>query len=391
MKIACATHYDATSADGYGVRAFYMLQAFQEIVESIDFLGPLTLPDRNSLLMLVLRAKMHFYYRLRHKYYSYPRDSLLLKAYAREISGRLSVTDADIVLSPISLTSQPIAYLDCPQPIVIWTDTTFAAALDFYPGLERDHLCQETIRDGLANEKAALSRCSLAIYSSEWAAQSAIDYYHLDPAKVRVVPFGANIVCSRTVEDIQAILKAKSKDTCKLLFLGEDWLRKGGNVAVLVTQKLNQLGLDTELTFVGCKPPEEYRPFPNCVKFLGYLSKSTQEGSEQIDRLLSDAHFLILPTQADCTPYVIPEGNSFGLPCITTNVGGIPTMVRDHVNGKLFAKDADVNEYCQYILDIFAHYSRYNQLALSAFNEYQTRLNWSVNVETVKMLMLDLL
>jgi glycosyltransferase involved in cell wall biosynthesis len=67
------------------------------------------------------------------------------------------------------------------------------------------------------------------------------------------------------------------------------------------------------------------------VKFLGYISKSTQEGSEQIDRLLSDAHFLMLPTRADCTPYVIPEANSFGLPCITTNVGGIPTMVKDHV------------------------------------------------------------
>lgn len=391
MKIACVTNYDAASADGYGVRAYYMLQALRNIVESIELIGPLTDSVQNAFLSSVLQAKMRFYRRLLNKNYSCSRDSLLLKEYARQISEKLSGTDTDIVFSPISPDSQPVAYLDCKQPIVIWTDTTFAAAIDFYPGLERDRLCQETLRDGLANERAALSQCSLAIYSSEWAAHTALKHYHLDPAKVRVVPFGANIVCTRALDDIQAIVDAKSRAQCKLLFLGEDWYRKGGDVAVLITQELNRLGLPTELTIVGCEPPMDSEPLPNFVKFLGYISKSTKEGSDKIDRLFSEAHLLLLPTRADCTPHVIPEANSFGLPCITTNVGGIPTMVRDQVNGRAFLRDASIDEYCQYISDLFDDYAQYRQLAISAFNEYQTCLNWSVNTQTVKTLMMELL
>jgi glycosyltransferase involved in cell wall biosynthesis len=390
MKIACVTSYDATSAAGYGVRAYYMVEALRERIESIEMIGPLANPAKNAPLMLLLRAKMHFYRRLLKKSYNRSRDPLLLQEYARQISHKLEGFDAEIVFSPISLNSQPIAYLDCPQPIVIWTDATFSAALDFYPGLERDRLCQETIRGGLANERAALSRCSLALYSSEWAAQAAIEHYHLDPAKVKVVPFGANIDCSRTLDDIECIVDAKLGTSCKLLFLGEDWERKGGEIAIQIAEKLNQAGLPTELTVVGCDPLMD-EPLPSCVKVLGYLSKSTKVGAETIDRLFSEAHFFILPTRADCTPYVIPEANSFGLPCLTTNVGGIPTMVRDDVNGKMFEKNANPDEYCQYISDMFASPSRYQQLALSAFNEYQTRLNWSINAQTAKQLMLELL
>jgi glycosyltransferase involved in cell wall biosynthesis len=239
-------------------------------------------------------------------------------------------------------------------------------------------------------ELAALSRCTLAIYTSDWAAQAAINIYGIAPSKVKVVPWGANIECDRTIDDISRMLKSRASNTCKLLFIGVDWIRKGGNIAIEVAKELNKIGLKTELTIVGYQPPIN-EPFPPFVNPLGYINKSTEEGLNKINKLLADSHFLILPSQAECYGHVLCEANSFGVPCISTNVGGIPTVIKDDLNGKLFSKDASIAEYCKYISKLFDNYSQYERLALDSFNEYQTRLNWSVAVQTAKNLLMDLI
>jgi hypothetical protein len=47
-------------------------------------------------------------------------------------------------------------------------------------------------------------------------------------------------------------------------------------------------------------------------------------------------------------------------------------------------------DYCHYIENLFGNYAQYQQLALSAFREYQSRLNWSVATEKVKQLLQEL-
>jgi hypothetical protein len=47
-------------------------------------------------------------------------------------------------------------------------------------------------------------------------------------------------------------------------------------------------------------------------------------------------------------------------------------------------------EYCEYIYNIFTNYNQYKQLALSAFNEYESRLNWRVAGQEVRDLLMTL-
>ena len=63
---------------------------------------------------------------------------------------------------------------------------------------------------------------------------------------------------------------------------------------------------------------------------------------------------------------------------------------RNDVNGRTFALNAPAGEYCEYILNLMRNYGMYRRLALSAFAEYQSRLNWSVAGRTVKKLMLEI-
>ena len=235
-------------------------------------------------------------------------------------------------------------------------------------------------------EKLALEKCDLAIYSSDWAAKSAVDFYRADPNKVKVVPFGANIEHDFKYDDIKQAIESRPSNICKLLFLGVDWLRKGGNTAYLIAKQLNQSGLKTELTVVGCQPQID-EPIPQFVKPKGFIKKSTLEGKKRLNKLILESHFLILPSLADCTPIAFPEANSFGVPSISRNVGGISTIIKDNINGKLFELDSDIDEYCIYIQELFLDYEKYKQLAFSSFNEYKTRLNWSVAGKTMKNLL----
>ncbi|MEM7759318.1 MAG: glycosyltransferase family 4 protein, partial [Cyanobacteria bacterium P01_A01_bin.40] len=283
-----------------------------------------------------------------------------------------------------SATVDPIAYLECDRPMAFWADATFAGIADFYPQYSNFH--DDVIQDWHQMERSALDKCQLAIYSSDWAAQSAIEFYQADPQKVKVVPFGANITNQLDVSQVKQAIEARPSDVCKLLFIGVEWLRKGGDVAYKVAKQLNEAGLPTELTVVGCQPEIE-QPIPEFVKPLGFIKKSTAAGKERLNRLILESHFLILPSIADCTPMVFAEANSLGVPCISTNVGGIPSIIKDGENGKLFAPDSEISEYCDYIQDLISNYDQYRALAYSALDAYQSRLNWQVAGEKVKELL----
>lgn len=375
MNIAYVSTYDVKDIRQFSGLGYYIAQALEMQSIPLEYICPLE--ERCSLLF---KGKVYFYKQLLHQRYFRDREPFILKEYAKQVSHKLSQINSDIVFSPGTI---PISYLECDRPIAFWTDSNFASMINFYPKFS--NMCEETIKNGNAMEKAALQKSSLAIYSSEWAAKTAIENYHVEQSKVKVVPFGANIDCDRNVNDVKNLIESRSANLCKLLFLGVDWFRKGGNIALEVTKELNKSGLKTELTIIGCEPITN--ELPNFIKPLGFISKLIQSGKKQIEKIISESHFLILPTIADCSPHALAEANSFGVPCISTNVGGIPTIIKDDINGKLFDKDSEITEYCQYISHIFANYPEYKNLAFSAFNEYQLNLNWSAAGQTVKRLL----
>ncbi len=387
MNIAYVTTYDASKLNGsneWSGTGYHIAQALKQQSIGLDYIGPLEEPFG---LVGIAKTKRLYHKLVDGKNYQLDAHPLRLKTYADKIDRQLArlPAPADVVFSA---TINPIAYLECDRPIVFWADGTFANIKDFYPLYS--NLSASVIRDWHQMESLAIQKAQLAIYSSDWAARSAIEDYGADPAKVKVIPFGSNVDSPFTPETIADVIAARPTDCCKLLFLGVDWLRKGGNVAMEIAENLNRAGLKTELTIVGCQPPEN-APIPDFVKPLGFISKATPAGQERISQLLMESHFLILPTVADCTPIVFCEANSLGVPCLATTVGGIPTIIRDGVNGRLFAPDGQISDYCDCITNLFANYADYQNLAMSAFAEYQSRLNWGTIGRQVKDLLENLI
>ncbi len=374
MRIAYMSTFDATDVHNWSGTPFHMSHALAGAGMAVDYIGSL-----KRKLPPLFKAKQAF-----SKYIADQRESprfniTAAQHYSAQAANRLRKTTADLVVSPLI---NPIAYLECKQPIVLWTDAVYAQLLGFYPPFA--HHSAETIRQGNEMTASCLSRCSLALFSSDWAAHGAIELYGADKDKVKVVPFGANIQQYPAYEDIKTAVKQRSTNTIKLLFLAKSWERKGGDVVLAVAKALYQSGHQVELHIVGYTPRLE--TVPGYVHLHGFISKHTDEGKTKLQRLLSDSHFLFVPSRGEAYGIVFCEANAYGVPCLTTYVGGIGTIVKDNINGMTFALDAPITRYCDYIAALMQDRKRYETLALSSYNEFVTRLNWESAAEQVKAL-----
>ena len=369
MRLAFVTTYDARTVRSWSGIPYHMARALLREGVALEYVGPL---ETRIGRLSRERAKL---YGLNGGAYLFDRDPGVLRHYARQVESRLASLDVDAVFSPGTI---PIAYLNTRLPIVTWTDATFGAMVDYYYfGLSRG-----SIRDGNRMERAALDRVGAALYSSAWAAESAVVNHAADSTKVHVLPFGANLDDEPSRAQVAALVRKRSRYECRLLFLGVDWLRKGGDLALAVASKLVESGIPTKLTVVGCQAPDV--PRSDLIDCLGFIDKSTPAGEATIARLLGESHFLCLPSRAECCAIVLCEASAYGLPSVSVRTGGIGSAVTHGANGYLFDRDRFVESATESIAACMANYDGvYVPLAMASYEEYCSRLNWTTSTKVL--------
>lgn len=379
-KIAYVSVYDSNDVHNWSGLGYYIAKSLEKNVGDLDYVG--NLKTRRFIEYEIKKAVNKLLFNKKFESKITPR---VAKNYADQIARRIKDKKFDLIFCPGTV---PISMLKTDTPIIIWTDSCQPGLLDFYDS--KDKFTEESFVHGVEIEKLALDNSALAIFSSDWAASIATNYHKINPAKVKVVPFGANVDSSKSEDEISKLISTRQKDFCKLLFVGVDWKRKGGDIAFKTAEGLIKKGLRTELTIVGCEPIIE-KPLPDFVKSLGFISKSTDEGKQKINKLFQESHFLIVPSQAEAYGLVFCEANSFGVPAIATNVGGISTIIKNNINGRSFSPNAQIDEYVDFIFGLMKNSNEYKRLALSSFNEFRTRLNWDTAGQAVKRMIDELL
>lgn len=374
MRIAYTTTFDAKDLHNWSGTPFYMSNALEAEGMQVNYIGNL-----QRKLAPFFKTKQFL-----KKYLAGQRESprfnlVAAQHYSQQAALSLASLKVDAIISP---QINPIAYLETSKPIILWTDAVYAALIGFYPAFA-NHSAQ-SIAQGNEITRECLSRCRLAVFSSDWAANSALELYGVSKEKVKVIPFGANIQTAPTYLDVQTYIKKRSRTTLKLLFLAKSWERKGGDIVLNVAKALHERGQAVELHIVGYNP--KLLDIPPYVKIHGFLSKQTSFGRSKLHELLTESHFLFVPSRAEAYGIVFCEANAYALPCLTTYIGGIATVVKNHINGMTFGLDASTQTYCDYILSIFNNPQSYDRLALSSYDEYASRLNWQTAVKEMRQL-----
>jgi glycosyltransferase involved in cell wall biosynthesis len=293
-----------------------------------------------------------------------------MRSYSAQIGRRLKGMQVDAVVSPGTIA---IAFLETTVPKIVWTDATFGAIVDYYPEFRK--MTRRNRRDGDALERQALSSCDLAVYNSEWAAESAVSRYSMSPSRVRTIPFGSNFYSGLVASDIRELaLKRPAATPINLLFVGTAWIRKGGDFALAVTEALNKRGVAAHLSIIGAAPGAN-KPW---ATEHGFLSQGNAREARIIRDCFTNAAFLIHPAVAECNANVFSEACSFGVPVLANRTGGIPTSIRSGENGHLFDLGDSPEKWADYIADTLLDQERYSSLCAGAFRQFSTRLHWPV-------------
>lgn len=268
------------------------------------------------------------------------------------------------------MMSRVFARADFPCPFVHLSDVTAVLLRDYY---RLDSVRQsEELDQWQAGDRIAVERAAACIYSSHWAARSAIDDYGRSASDVYVVPLGANFDEDPLSGAGLPARLWKPSAPLELLFIGNDFERKGGSVAVETADLLNQQGLPTRLHLVGSGAGAPSRPF---IVNHGSLDKTRADHSQILRSLMFQSHFLLLPTRADCSPHVICEACAHGLPAVARDTGGVGELIHSGRTGILMPQDATAGDFARAIRAA-AEEGRLGSLSGEARQLFETELNW---------------
>lgn len=367
-KIAFLTSIDPQDKRSWSGIFYQMACSLQRHCGDVTYIGPL--PAKRKELSLFNQV-MLWLKKVARRYFVYDYHIQVAKNRAAVANRRFAQEQYDVIVAPASLTQVAFLELEKDIPVVVVEDGTFALLLNYYP--QYTGLLVRSIRQMHAITKMGIGKARALVYSSTWAAQSAINDYHAAPQRVHVVPMGANF---DDPPDYETIRRKRKSAICKLLFVGVDWLRKGGEIAFETLLALHQMGVPAELVVCGCVPPARFTH--PAMKVIPYLDKNDPVQYGKMAHLYLDASFLLLPTRNECFGIVFCEANAFGLPAITTQTGGVPEVVRNGENGFILPLEARGDAYARLIASIYSDDARYAQLVLSSRAAYDERLNWDV-------------
>lgn len=262
-----------------------------------------------------------------------------------------------------------LANLKTKKPIIYFTDATYPAMVDYY----FHNRWGFNNKQGTKLEKKAMQKATAVVVSSEWAAKSAREDLDIPGEKLHVVEYGANI------NDNDIDYRNRNiglNDELQILFLGVDWKRKGGYIALAATEFLNKNGVKATLHIVGIKLLDEKIKNLPYVKYHGFLNKNISSEYNKIIELMKGTDIMLLPTLAECSAIAFSESSGFGIPIFTHITGGIENYVIDGINGYKLPLGATGTDFGNKILDTLTN-GEISKLSGNARQLYKKKLNWN--------------
>ncbi|MFB0925679.1 MAG: glycosyltransferase family 4 protein [Vicingaceae bacterium] len=345
---------------------YRMCKSLDNEFETIIILDPIIKPKWLKLSLLFLDV---FHRTLFGGRFNKTHNTLSSRYYGYKFQQQLKNVAIDVIYAPSA--SVEIANLKTNIPICLFADTSFEQIRDYYSSSSK--FSKKSIKISNQIEQLAISKSTTQVYPSQWASQYVIDFYGAKKENVFTAKLGANIDKGPSKEEI---LK-NYNETIKLLFIGVDWKRKGGNIALETLIVLLEKGHNVSLTICGCIPPVSHSK----MNVIPFLNKEIEAEYETFKKLLCDSHLLILPTRAECYGVVFCEANAYGIPAITTSTGGITSIIQNGVNGYALPLEATAEDYALKIEPLLSDIEKLKNLSITAREVYDKELNWNIWVK----------
>lgn len=226
---------------------------------------------------------------------------------------------------------------------------TFESILPRSIGFARDKLTSIII------DRLARDNCRKIIAMSNYAKQKFLktnERWH----GIKIAGSKLDVIHPSFPIKIREAKKYRKGTNLELLFVGNDFARKGGVVILKVAEKAKKMKLPIKISIVSgmnygsqvytdCLDTSKYQkylPLLNLDNVVFYKKLPNQE----VLSLLSKNHFQVMCTLDDTYGYSVLEGFSVGTPSITTNVCALPEFVNS-TNGLVI--NLELNKYRNWV------------------------------------------
>lgn len=245
----------------------------------------------------------------------------------RTLCGRMQVRDS------LMHTSSDVVFFNTQVPAALGGNLTrrqsYVIATDITP-IQYDRLSSRyghrPDRQGLLKSykhhvNTTILRGAARLFPwSNWVRESLMADYGVMPQRIEVLPPGVDLTYWTPGPKRQ-------QQTCRILFVGGDFYRKGGELLLRAFQSLPSG--TAELILVT----RSQVPRIDGVRTYHEL----QPNSPALRTLFQTCDVFVLPTEAEAFGIAAVEASAVGLPVIATAVGGLPDIVADRASGFLIS------------------------------------------------------
>lgn len=179
--------------------------------------------------------------------------------------------------------------------------------------------------------------------------------------------------------EVKSNLNNKNYEEENILFLGRLGKRKGVYDILEVAPKIISKHPNVKFIIAGDGEVDNVRTLckekgiEKNVKILGWTS-----GDDKI-KLLNQATVYLLPSYNEGMPISILEAMSYKLPVVSTNIGGIPQLVREDIEGYLF-NPGDLSELESILNKILSSEKLRKKLGGNSFEKVDKHFNIEKNI-----------
>jgi glycosyltransferase involved in cell wall biosynthesis len=230
-------------------------------------------------------------------------------------------SDIDVVLQWEFFFAPTTAY-PSPVPYCIYNDcTTSIIAREFSDWM------RPTVLKRVDIVQRRLIRNASHVYTfTDQVRQSVIDDYGVSAERVTKVHAGINFERELSPRDAPA-------DSHRMLFIGNGYTRKGLALLLRAMPLIRAAVPLAQLIVIGAPQGFECPP----TEGVTYLGEVTDK--ERLAQEFERASLFVLPTRAEPFGHVFAEAMSYSLPCLGTQTGGVPEVIRHGETGFVLDKD----------------------------------------------------
>ena len=217
-----------------------------------------------------------------------------------------------------------------------------------------DSICQRN-----ESQVSYLKQCSGIFTMGRWLKDSISERIGIPPEKIYHVGGGINLNTAK--------INDTAKSNNKILFVGRDFKRKGGNLVVNAFKLLKQNHPNIELHIAG----PSVNPLSQQIEGIYYHGDCNHD---KVSELMNICDVFCMPSYYEAYGLVFIEALVYGLPCIGRNAFEMPFFIENGVTGLLIDND-DINELATKMNTLLTDLS-YRDRVIAKRNWYITNYSW---------------